>query len=128
MPLSKEEIEGYRLRLENELRVINAWLAEHPECINREEIESYEPDQRGGAKEERRKQCDAKKERKVDIEKAIKRIEAGTFGICIEEKCGRPIELVRLEGDPVRQRCALCQLNREANKKNGQKIIPKSRH
>ncbi len=39
----------------------------------------------------------------ADIETALKKIDAGTFGIC--EKCGRPIEIARLEAMPTAKLC-----------------------
>jgi RNA polymerase-binding protein DksA len=39
----------------------------------------------------------------ADIEAALKKFEAGTFGIC--EKCGRPIEMARLEAMPTAKLC-----------------------
>jgi len=39
----------------------------------------------------------------VNIENALKKIEAGTFGIC--EKCGNPIEAIRLEAMPTARLC-----------------------
>jgi RNA polymerase-binding transcription factor DksA len=101
-------IEVYRERLIQELKVIQAWLDEHSDCFDNEGFEHGHVEQ---AKEEYMRQCSRKKERKVDIEAAIKRIDAGTFGICIEERCGKAIDRSRLEGDLVRKRCAECQLN-----------------
>jgi RNA polymerase-binding transcription factor DksA len=39
----------------------------------------------------------------ADIETALKKFEAGTFGIC--EKCGKPIEIARLEAIPTAKLC-----------------------
>ena len=38
-----------------------------------------------------------------DIETALKKFDAGTYGIC--EKCGRQIELARLEAIPTAKLC-----------------------
>lgn len=38
-----------------------------------------------------------------DVERALGRIEAGTFGVC--ERCGRPIEVERLEALPTASLC-----------------------
>ena len=43
----------------------------------------------------------------VRIEGAMRRIEAGTFGSCF--KCGKDIDLRRLEVDPTMTRCVGCQ-------------------
>lgn len=42
-----------------------------------------------------------------DIERALKRIALGTYGICVS--CGQPIERERLEAHPTANRCAACQ-------------------
>jgi RNA polymerase-binding transcription factor DksA len=42
-----------------------------------------------------------------DIEAALKRMESGTYGTCIE--CGMPIELARLKAYPTCKRCTPCQ-------------------
>ena len=41
------------------------------------------------------------------IERALKRIALGTYGICVS--CGQPIERQRLEAYPTANRCAACQ-------------------
>lgn len=41
------------------------------------------------------------------IERALKRIALGTYGVCVS--CGQPIERERLEAYPTANRCAACQ-------------------
>jgi RNA polymerase-binding transcription factor len=41
------------------------------------------------------------------IERALRRIALGTYGICVS--CGQPIERERLEAYPTANRCAACQ-------------------
>ena len=41
------------------------------------------------------------------IERALKRIALGTYGVCVS--CGQPIEPERLEAYPTANRCAACQ-------------------
>lgn len=41
------------------------------------------------------------------IERALKRIALGTYGVCVS--CGQPIERERLEAYPTASRCAVCQ-------------------
>lgn len=41
------------------------------------------------------------------IERALKRIALGTYGVCVS--CGQPIERERLEAHPTANRCAACQ-------------------
>lgn len=41
------------------------------------------------------------------IERALRRIALGTYGVCVS--CGQPIERERLEAFPTANRCAACQ-------------------
>jgi RNA polymerase-binding protein DksA len=41
------------------------------------------------------------------IERALKRIALGTYGVCVS--CGQPIERERLKAHPTANRCAVCQ-------------------
>lgn len=47
------------------------------------------------------------------VERALKRIALGTYGICVS--CGQPIERERLEAYPTANRCAACQRAHEHN-------------
>ncbi|MHB8814559.1 MAG: TraR/DksA family transcriptional regulator [Steroidobacteraceae bacterium] len=47
------------------------------------------------------------------VERALKRIALGTYGICVS--CGQPIERERLEAYPTANRCAACQRAHEQN-------------
>lgn len=42
-----------------------------------------------------------------DLEAALKRIKAGSYGVCIE--CGDPVGLERLQANPAASRCISCQ-------------------
>lgn len=59
----------------------------------------------------------ATSERKVllDIEDALKRIEDGSYGDCLE--CGSPISARRLKALPYAQYCIACQQKKEHPKK-----------
>lgn len=46
------------------------------------------------------------------VEKALRRLEAGTYGVC--EGCGEEIDPARLEVLPQATRCVGCQQQREA--------------
>jgi len=50
-------------------------------------------------------------ERDVDelrmIDSALQRINAGTYGECVD--CGQPIPLARLQAEPTAERCIKCQ-------------------
>ena len=46
----------------------------------------------------------------VDVERALERIDAGTYGVC--ERCGRPIDPNRLEARPWALLCIDCMQKR----------------
>ena len=50
------------------------------------------------------------------IEKALERIEEGTFGMC--ERCEEPISLKRLEARPVTTLCIRCKEEQEKKEKS----------
>jgi hypothetical protein len=39
---------------------------------------------------------------------ALERLERGTFGLCVE--CQQPIERIRIDREPLVERCGLCAL------------------
>lgn len=47
----------------------------------------------------------------AQVEAALHRLDAGTYGDCVE--CGEPIALSRLMVQPAALRCAACQSDRE---------------
>jgi len=57
----------------------------------------------------------AQEQRDIDelaqVELALKRLDAGTYGNCLD--CNEPIPLERLRVQPSAQRCAVCQLGHE---------------
>jgi len=50
------------------------------------------------------------------IEKALQRIEDGTFGVC--ERCEEPIHMKRLEARPVTTLCIRCKEEQEKKEKS----------
>ncbi|MEP0822935.1 MAG: TraR/DksA C4-type zinc finger protein [Ignavibacterium sp.] len=48
---------------------------------------------------------------------ALRRIENGTFGICV--RCGKPIDIERLEAVPFTRRCIACKSNMRAGEDKG---------
>lgn len=46
----------------------------------------------------------------ADVERALGKLEAGTFGAC--EECGQPIAEARLEAMPTARRCMSCASKR----------------
>ena len=70
-------------------------------------------DQKDGAAEQQLQGIDsAQEQRDIDelaqVELALKRLDAGTYGNCAD--CGEPIALQRLRVQPAAQRCANCQV------------------
>jgi DnaK suppressor protein len=57
----------------------------------------------------------AQEQRDIDelaqVELALKRLDAGTYGNCLD--CNEPIPLERLQVQPATQRCAVCQFGHE---------------
>jgi DnaK suppressor protein len=51
------------------------------------------------------------------IERSLKRVALGTYGICVS--CGQPIERERLEACPTANRCAACQRAYEHDHRTG---------
>jgi len=73
-------------------------------------------DQKDGALQQQLEDIDsAQEQRDIDelaqVELALKRLDAGTYGNCLE--CNEPIPLERLRVQPAAQRCAVCQLGHE---------------
>ena len=56
------------------------------------------------------------KEQLADIENALSKFEAGTYGLC--ESCGKPIESARLEALPATKRCVNCKALQAKNGKS----------
>src|SRR5690242_1102040 len=48
----------------------------------------------------------AARERVAEVDEALRRIDAGTYGRC--ERCGRPIAAARLEARPFARHCIAC--------------------
>jgi DnaK suppressor protein len=55
-----------------------------------------------------------------DIDQALKRLETGAYGICLE--CGENIQPERLEIIPTAALCIKCQRNKDS-KRNGRRTI-----
>jgi DnaK suppressor protein len=73
-------------------------------------------DQKDGALQQQLEGIDsAQEQRDIDelaqVELALKRLDAGTYGTCLD--CNEPIPLERLRVQPAAQRCAVCQLGQE---------------
>ena len=57
----------------------------------------------------------------ADVEDALRRIEAGTYGKC--QDCGGPVPRDRLEAYPTATRCTQCQARAE-NRRGGRDATP----
>lgn len=60
--------------------------------------------------------------RQLDIEAALRSIEKGTYGIC--DKCGKPIEIERLEIKPDATLCVSCQTEVEKQNRRNRPTRP----
>ena len=92
----------------------------HAAQLGRQEAEASATaevsDQKDGALQEQLQGIDdAQEQRDIDeleqVELALKRLDAGTYGNCVD--CCEPIPLERLRVQPATQRCAVCQLGHE---------------
>ena len=104
-PMTQEKLNGYKLKLENERRLILSEIKrnEKPESFGTD-IDHF--DEKTDETEEFGNQlaiAQGLKQRLDDIEVALAKITAGTYGIC--EKCGKPIEEDILDIDPESRLC-----------------------
>jgi DnaK suppressor protein len=62
---------------------------------------------------------DSKREEIIKIDEAIERLKEGTYGLCV--KCGKPIEIERLELRPYTRFCVSCkkEMEEEETRKAG---------
>lgn len=58
----------------------------------------------------------------ADIEAALERIKAGSYGVCVD--CGDDIVRERLEAYPTAKRCIACQTRRETERRGGKDATP----
>lgn len=56
------------------------------------------------------------------VEAALHRLDAGTYGDCLD--CGEPIGLERLRVQPAAERCAACQTAVESGARRGTARLP----
>lgn len=57
-----------------------------------------------------------------DIDAALRRIDAGRYGVCID--CGNDIPLARLQAQPSAERCIACQQRHERSHPNDLRAAP----
>jgi DnaK suppressor protein len=63
---------------------------------------------------------DSKREEIIKIDEALERLKEGTYGLCV--KCGKPIEIERLELRPYTRFCVSCK--KEMEEKETRKAGP----
>jgi RNA polymerase-binding transcription factor DksA len=109
--LKPKEIQDYKRRLEKELKEVEDWLETHPKIPSKAELETYEErHQRNEAVLTLQIEYERKERKREDILSALKRIENGIFGICVDSHPDFPheIEEGRLTADPAFSRCCPC--------------------
>lgn len=110
--LTKEKIAEYKEILEGARKSVLAEIAEEEKPVDfGADIDSLE-EETDEAEETENKMAAARalKERLNEIEGALKKIEAGRFGIC--ENCGQEISKEVLEVVPESQLCKNCKQKR----------------
>lgn len=108
--ISKEKLQEYKKRLEEGKKILSEKITHDTEVIPDMGKSS---DREGDAEEveEFDNQLAAVlplKERLDDVESALRKIDAGTYGIC--EECGKEIESEVLEVDAESRLCKECKL------------------
>jgi len=103
-----EFIEKERARLLNDMEQVNAELKNLRDLMQSEvDIEPDEGDAEVFEREKNAALIAVLERRLKDIETALRLIEKGEYGICT--RCGKPIELERLEIKPDATLCIECQ-------------------
>lgn len=103
----KQRMLGRQRELTQDIAVLGEELAESAEEGQRDVGDAGDE----GEREQRATVRHAEQQRDADeleaIERALARIEDGTYGSCID--CGEDIPLPRLEAQPWAERCVPCQ-------------------
>jgi len=94
----------------NDVRFLLANVPSHDELYS-EEGTPATLELHGSTVEIERRWCDSLSERLRLLDDAVRRVDDGSFGTCIE--CESPIAEARIEADPVTRRCFTCQLAAE---------------
>ncbi len=111
--MDPKAIEKERVRLLQEKKQVEEELAHLREAMLGEvDIEPDEGDAELFEREKTAALINVLERRLQDIEKALRAIERGQYGIC--ERCGKPIEPERLEVKPDATLCITCQKEVEA--------------
>ena len=115
MALTKKQLEAFEKQLNDWLDELESAQSESVEAMHKEEQTAF-PDPTDQASVETERNFDLRikgRERRLirKIEKAIKRLQDGEFGIC--EGCGDDIGLKRLQARPVTTLCIDCKTEQE---------------
>lgn len=115
MALTKKQLEAFEKQLNDWLDELESAQSESVEAMHKEEQTAF-PDPTDQASVEIERNFDLRikgRERRLirKIEKAIKRLQDGEFGIC--EGCGGDIGLKRLQARPVTTLCIDCKTEQE---------------
>jgi DnaK suppressor protein len=113
--MRQREAERYRTVLEEQLRSLigHGSQAVH-EMAGEEADELPDPSDRATVEEERNWSLRLRdRDRRLisKVEEAIRRLDAGTFGLCM--RCGKPIAAARLKARPVTEYCIDCKKDTE---------------
>jgi DnaK suppressor protein len=108
--MTKEKIDEYKKKLEQEKRLISAEIEKNEKPVDfGDDIDHFE-EESDEAEEVGNQLAIAQglKGRFDDIEMALEKIKLGTYGTC--ENCGKPIEEEILDIDPESRLCKSCKL------------------
>jgi RNA polymerase-binding transcription factor DksA len=107
--MNLEAIKNKLERERDELKIILQSYENELQEILKEPVSSTdEMADRYELKEESHLRKEILESRLATIEKALKKIDDGTYGVC--EKCGQPIEEARLKIDPAVLLCRKCSI------------------
>lgn len=107
--ISPETLTSNRKHLKDNIARLTEVLEKHPYPGT---ITSGDKEERAGAynaKEVERQNHAATKALLEDCEAALKRMDDGTYGICVNVDCGKEINEDRLTARPEASRCIECQ-------------------
>jgi RNA polymerase-binding protein DksA len=119
----RHQLDAREAELQADVKRVREEQAERPSMIVRNQNEDI-----GEQGEERLREAVryAEQERDVlelrEIEAAKERMDAGTYGMCVD--CGRDIPLARLNAQPSAKRCLECQTKYERTHHVGPSIAP----
>ena len=109
--MDQDKLEGFRATLGAELALVDRQLADHGVAEDGVEVgldDGFADSAQASA--ERSEIVGAIQQlvaHRAEVTSALERIDAGTYGIC--EKCGRPIDIERLEALPSVGLCVTCK-------------------